>query len=422
MGFDGRDKVPVWQFHLVEDLDAFDVFPWGTHVYRRSIYGFKLAFDGPRQRLAEKRRQEGEDLDVQNLELTYNIYGLPHALLVFTFEVIPELGISKCGIRRTIKLLPPRILKWELSQRPRGKKLDGVFTKRMVAWPELVPTVAERAQRYIEGINLEANMYDSDHIPDPERHRPVGPNDMEGLFSRPSDTEAMFSRRDDMEASYSGGTGTEGSEVEGGNRRRRVRFTVPRQPRREGDVDLEARTESLKTRRQPQPGGDSRGGDPEGWDHKIDEVMDAVRSVRDDVMAAIKKSDEARDKQHGELLDMIRALQGTTPQSRMDGPPFDDPPFDDGHGDFSPGRTGTGQDRTEPGSRHGQPPTTEGQSMDTVSDQRGQGATEREEVPGDTEIAEAAQVPPLVLPDSTTGAETALVPFVAPGGSELPLG
>ena len=81
----------------------------------------------------------------------------------------------------------------------------------------------------------------------------------------------------------------------------------------------------------------------QGWDQKIDEVMAEVRSVRDDVMAAIKKSDEARDKQYGELLDMIRALQGTTPQSRMDGPPFDDPPFDDGHGgDFSPGRTGAG--------------------------------------------------------------------------------
>ena len=26
---------------------------------------------------------------------------------------------------------PPRILKWELSQRPTGKKLDGVFTKRV---------------------------------------------------------------------------------------------------------------------------------------------------------------------------------------------------------------------------------------------------------------------------------------------------
>ena len=90
--------------------------------------------------------------------------------------------------------------------------------------------------------------------------------------------------------------------------------------------------------------------------------MAEVRSVRDDVMAAIRKSDETRDRQHGELLDMIRALQGPPPQSRMDGPPFDgppfdDPPFDDHHGDFSPeGRTGTGQDRTEPGSRHGQLP------------------------------------------------------------------
>ena len=94
MGFDGRDKVPVWQFRLVEDLDAFDVFPWGTHVYRRSIYGFKRAFDGPRQRLAEKRRQEGEDLDVQNLELTYNIYGLPHALLVRISSLNPYFNSS----------------------------------------------------------------------------------------------------------------------------------------------------------------------------------------------------------------------------------------------------------------------------------------------------------------------------------------
>ena len=82
MGFDERDKVPVWQFHLVEDMDAFDAFPWGAHVYRRSIFGFKRALDGPRRRLAEKQEAEGEDLNVQNTELTYNIYGLPHALLV----------------------------------------------------------------------------------------------------------------------------------------------------------------------------------------------------------------------------------------------------------------------------------------------------------------------------------------------------
>ncbi|KAK3217897.1 hypothetical protein Dsin_011867 [Dipteronia sinensis] len=46
MGLDEREKIPVWQFRLVDDLDAFDVFPWGAHVYRQSIYGFKHALDG----------------------------------------------------------------------------------------------------------------------------------------------------------------------------------------------------------------------------------------------------------------------------------------------------------------------------------------------------------------------------------------
>ncbi|KAK2653209.1 hypothetical protein Ddye_013065 [Dipteronia dyeriana] len=54
MGVDERLKIPVWQFHLVEDLNAFDVFPWGAHVYRHSIFSFKHAL--PRR--SEERRQQ----------------------------------------------------------------------------------------------------------------------------------------------------------------------------------------------------------------------------------------------------------------------------------------------------------------------------------------------------------------------------
>ncbi|KAI9176573.1 hypothetical protein LWI28_004482 [Acer negundo] len=111
MGLDEREKVPVWQFRLVEDLDAFDAFPWGAHVYRRSIYGFKHALDGRRRRFEQRQRRKG--VDVHTTE-TYNIYGLTHALLIFAFEVIPELGNSGCGKRREIEL-SPRILKWELN-------------------------------------------------------------------------------------------------------------------------------------------------------------------------------------------------------------------------------------------------------------------------------------------------------------------
>ncbi|KAK2655548.1 hypothetical protein Ddye_008600 [Dipteronia dyeriana] len=42
MGVDERFKIPVWQFWLVEDLDAF---PWGANVYNNSIYSFKHALD-----------------------------------------------------------------------------------------------------------------------------------------------------------------------------------------------------------------------------------------------------------------------------------------------------------------------------------------------------------------------------------------
>ncbi|KAK2638105.1 hypothetical protein Ddye_025900 [Dipteronia dyeriana] len=52
MGVDERLKIPVWQFRLVEDLNAFDAFLWGAHVYRHSIFSFKHAL--PRRR--EERR------------------------------------------------------------------------------------------------------------------------------------------------------------------------------------------------------------------------------------------------------------------------------------------------------------------------------------------------------------------------------
>ncbi|KAK2642792.1 hypothetical protein Ddye_024555 [Dipteronia dyeriana] len=48
MGVDERFKILVWQFRLVEDLDAFDAFPWGAHVYKHSIYSFKHSLDGRR--------------------------------------------------------------------------------------------------------------------------------------------------------------------------------------------------------------------------------------------------------------------------------------------------------------------------------------------------------------------------------------
>ncbi|KAK2658587.1 hypothetical protein Ddye_005120 [Dipteronia dyeriana] len=110
MGVDKRFKIPVWQFWLVEDLDAFNAFPWGAHVYR-----------------FEQRQQE-KGADVHRVE-TYNIYGLSQALLIFAYEVIPDLG-KEFGAQRVTDLAP-RILKWGLTKQPRGKKLAKIFKARV---------------------------------------------------------------------------------------------------------------------------------------------------------------------------------------------------------------------------------------------------------------------------------------------------
>ncbi|KAK2640504.1 hypothetical protein Ddye_028299 [Dipteronia dyeriana] len=36
-----RKYVPIWQLRLVDDLDTFNAFPWGSHVYKYSIFGSK---------------------------------------------------------------------------------------------------------------------------------------------------------------------------------------------------------------------------------------------------------------------------------------------------------------------------------------------------------------------------------------------
>ena len=68
IGGDERGKVPIWQVRLVDNLDSFDVFPWGCLVYSYSIYGFKTALSTRRGRFEQK--------------LKYNMWGFSYALLV----------------------------------------------------------------------------------------------------------------------------------------------------------------------------------------------------------------------------------------------------------------------------------------------------------------------------------------------------
>ncbi|KAK2656435.1 hypothetical protein Ddye_009487 [Dipteronia dyeriana] len=143
MRVDEGFKIPVWQFQLVEDLAAFDAY---AHVYRHSMWSFKHVL--PRRH--EEIRQQSQGADVHTVE-EYNIYGLSHVLLIFTFEVIPDLGLQ-FGARRVTEL-SPHMLKWELTKQLRGKKLHKIFSAWILATTEIVPTTAEMEAPYFTGLS-----------------------------------------------------------------------------------------------------------------------------------------------------------------------------------------------------------------------------------------------------------------------------
>ncbi|KAI9182110.1 hypothetical protein LWI28_022193 [Acer negundo] len=235
----------------------------------------------------------------------------------------------------------------------------------MFARVKLVPTATERAERYFEGISQGGSLYDADlgdipvPVSDPVRYTTAGTSDTEGPSFEPSDTEGFDSDGRHIRLT----------------RTRRVRFTLPREPR---------------TRDDSRTGDDSRGGvGGQTEDRRYTELLDALRELQEEV----RKSNEKRDQQHQELLDLIRGLQGSTSHARTRGTRFDDPPFDDpdGHRDFSPrGRTGSHQ-----------------------SDQQGPGVTPREEVTRELVQSTSLQHTPPVDP----GAEH---PFIYSTETEIP--
>ncbi|KAK3219491.1 hypothetical protein Dsin_013461 [Dipteronia sinensis] len=77
---------------------------------------------------------------------------------VFDFEVIPTLAMQFVT-HKVVEQPFPRILKWELTWRPRGEKLAKIFITKMFAEAELTPTKVEKGLWYYQGIDEVGNLY-----------------------------------------------------------------------------------------------------------------------------------------------------------------------------------------------------------------------------------------------------------------------
>ncbi|KAL5811324.1 hypothetical protein ACOSQ4_027892 [Xanthoceras sorbifolium] len=119
----GRERhrtIPGWLWGLVEDLVAFENFPWGTYVYSSTIYWLgkvlrtRLGGRSNKQNMKEKTPAKKQNLGI-------NIYGFPWSLMIWALETIPSLN-GKCGIRQGDGI--PRVCRWYCR-----KKLTGLVNK-----------------------------------------------------------------------------------------------------------------------------------------------------------------------------------------------------------------------------------------------------------------------------------------------------
>ncbi|KAK0582621.1 hypothetical protein LWI29_027732 [Acer saccharum] len=300
IGLDEREYIPIWQLRLVDDLVSFEAFPWGSHVYKYSIYGFINALHGRRQRFQERQEKKGIE---NHKKEKYSIFGFSYALLIFSFEVIPELA-REFATRRNVDPIP-RILRWEFTRRPRPNKLLKVFKARMFAEVKLTPTEQELGTWYYQGINEGGNLYPAFNPMENMQDASIEPDG--------DDARHRTETEDSMPRTRSR---TRVAENRGRIRQRRIRVKLHRIPIAPSQIQecddngdgsqcpdptsVGARYDDVEHARSP-----LREEVQAHWTRRFDELKETVQKLQEEFLA----SERDRQKQHEEVMCMLRTLQ-----------------------------------------------------------------------------------------------------------------
>ncbi|KAK2653336.1 hypothetical protein Ddye_013192 [Dipteronia dyeriana] len=85
VGKDDRNAIMYWALQLVDDLDAFNSFPWGTFLYGRTFDSLSTCVVGRddkyKERLESPAKRKAEK---------YNVYGFVTAFQVWAIEAKPK--------------------------------------------------------------------------------------------------------------------------------------------------------------------------------------------------------------------------------------------------------------------------------------------------------------------------------------------
>ncbi|KAK2648006.1 hypothetical protein Ddye_015495 [Dipteronia dyeriana] len=94
---------------LVDDLDAFNKFPWGSFIYARTFNSLSSCLVGRDDKFKDKFK-EGVDVPAKRKVERYNVYGFLTAFQVWGIEAIPKWATVGYAVR--VNNVTARILNW----------------------------------------------------------------------------------------------------------------------------------------------------------------------------------------------------------------------------------------------------------------------------------------------------------------------
>ncbi|KAK3224949.1 hypothetical protein Dsin_004811 [Dipteronia sinensis] len=132
-------QVTYWLLSLVEDIEAFNLFPWGHYVFKMTLHYIRIGFKVPKP-MGPGRR--------------YNLYGFIWGVQFWAMEAIQSMR-KKLG-NRFAPQGRPSFKKWEFIKR--GSHMSDSWLKKelegkLTGLPEISPTRMEEKEDYWLGID-----------------------------------------------------------------------------------------------------------------------------------------------------------------------------------------------------------------------------------------------------------------------------
>lgn len=117
-GNQNQRKVEMKYLHLADDLEKFNLFPWGS-------IGYEYLVDATHQ---AKRKIDNQSKT--NKEVRFAAHGFSHAILVFLYEIHPAVANDCATVKEGNWGSFPRMLKWRSKEPRRYESVAKYFESR----------------------------------------------------------------------------------------------------------------------------------------------------------------------------------------------------------------------------------------------------------------------------------------------------